>query len=83
MAIADGKKKKIGRELVEWIHLGIEIGARQSVVEYHRYKVSNPVEAEGHLLRAVSMPVRARARINARKDIYEANNGVNTFNDYI
>lgn len=83
MAIADAKRKKIGRELVEWIYLGIRAGARDSVAQYNQLAATNPLLAEQHLLRAVNMPVRARARINEARRVYELTNGVNTFNAFI
>lgn len=83
MAIADAKRKKIGRELIEWIYLGIRTGARASVVEYHGLKSTNPARAEEHLLRAVNLPVRARARINEARRVYELRFGAGAFNTFI
>ena len=83
MAIGDAKKQKIGSELIEWILLGIRTGARQSVIEYQRIKVIDPVQALEHLKRAVNMPLRARARINEARRLYELENGAGTFNTFI
>jgi len=83
MPILDAKRRKIGSELVEWIYLGIRTGARQSVAEYQRLKVSEPLVALEHLKRAVNMPLRARARINEARRLYELENGVNTFNTFV
>ena len=83
MAIADAKRKKIGRELIEWVYLGIRAGARHSVTEYHKYKATDPVLAEAHLLRAVNMPLRARVRVNEARRLYELRFGANTFNAFV
>ena len=83
MPIADAAKRKIGREIIDWIYLGIRTGARRSVVEYHKYKATAPALAESHLARAVNMPLRARARINQKRTEYETQNGAGTFNAYI
>lgn len=83
MPIADAKKRKIGAELIDWIYLGIRTGARQAVAEYHVLKATDPLRAEAHLLRAVNMPVRARARINETRRVYELRFGAGTFNAFI
>ena len=83
MAINNIKKRKVGTVLAEGIIGGIRSGARMSVREYHNYKVSDPTLAEGHLLRAVHMPVRARTRLNYKSENYEAVHGVGTFNTYL
>lgn len=79
MAIADAVKRKIGRELVEWIYLGVKAGARRSVSEYERLKATDTATAMAHLRRAVNMPTRARVRIDAARDRYEARNGAGAF----
>jgi len=81
MAITDVVKKKIGRELKEWIFLGIRTGARRSVAAYRNELVSNPIVALNHLKRAVDLPNRARARINTWKEVYYPgnNSGANSF----
>jgi len=78
MAITDAKKRRIGRELVDWIHLGIRTGARRSVAEYQRLKVSDRPQAIEHLTRAVNMPAKARARIDKWISDYDAINGAGT-----
>jgi HD-like signal output (HDOD) protein len=65
MSIKDAKKRMIGRQLVDWIFLGVETGARKSVEEYRKNKTSNPAMAKDFLTRAVNMPRRARLRIEA------------------
>lgn len=65
MAIADAVKKKIGREAVEWIYLGIRTGARRAVNEYRSLMAQGRTEeATNQIKRAVDMPHRARARID-------------------
>ena len=83
MPIADAKRKKIGRELIEWVYLGIRAGARHSVAEYHQVKTIALALAEQHLLRAVNMPIRARVRLNETRRVYEVRSGTNTFNAFI
>ena len=83
MPIADAKRRRIGVELIDWVYLGIRTGARQSVEEYERYKTTQPALAEEHLKRACNMPMRARARINEARRLYEIENGANTFNTFI
>jgi len=77
MAIADAKKRRIGRELVDWIHLGIRTGARRSVAAYRLEKASgNQLSAIEHITRAVNMPRRARERLNEWIRVYDLENGV-------
>ena len=76
--ISDAKKRKIGRELVDWIYLGIRTGARRSAQIYQQEKISNPTQAIAHIKRAVDMPNRARARINEWISVYDAENGIGT-----
>lgn len=83
MAIADAKRRKIGRELIDWIYLGIKVGARRSLSDYHKLKNTDLSAAIEHLKRAVNMPLRARSRINEARRVYELENGVNTFNAFI
>ena len=64
MPIADAKKRRIGRELTDWIYLGIRTGARRSTLEYQTLKQDDPINAKAVLERAVNMPRRARTRIN-------------------
>jgi hypothetical protein len=83
MPIADAKKKMIGRQLVEWLYLGIRSGARASVDDYQRFKVKNPALADEYLKRAVNMPLRARARLVEASRLYELENGIGTFNTFL
>lgn len=76
--ISDAKKRKIGRELVDWIYLGIRTGARRSTELYQLEKATNPTLAKNHLTRAVNMPRRARARVNKWITEYDAINGAGT-----
>ena len=76
MAIADAKKRRIGRELVDWIHLGIRTGARRSVANYRQLKTNGQQdEAIEQITRAVNMPRRARERINEWIRVYDLANG--------
>jgi len=76
MAIEDATKRRIGRELVDWIHLGIRTGARRSVANYRTEKAAgNPLLAIEHITRAVNMPRRARERINETIRLYELKAG--------
>ena len=76
MAIADAKKRRIGRELVDWIYLGIRTGARRSVVEYRKEKLAgNQAIALEHITRAVNTPRRARERVNEWIRVYNLENG--------
>lgn len=71
MAITDIKKKKIGRELTEWVFLGIRTGARRAVAEYREQTAAGNTElAVAHIKRAVDLPHRARARITQAVTTY-------------
>jgi len=70
MAIINIKKRKIARELQEWIFLGIRTGARRSVAEYQEFKVSDSERAINAIKRAVDLPRRARHRINEFIRVY-------------
>jgi len=84
MAIADAKKRRIGRELVDWIHLGIRTGARRSVANYRQEKLNgNQALAIEQITRAVNMPNRARARINEWISVYDATNGAGAGQTFI
>ncbi len=77
MAIIDAKKRRIGRELVDWIHLGIRTGARRSVANYRQLKADGrQAEAIEQITRAVNMPRRARERITEWIRVYDLANGV-------
>lgn len=64
MAINEILKKKIGRELREWIYLGIRTGMRRAVADYRAKKAGMPDEAALAIKRAIDLPRRARARID-------------------
>lgn len=65
MAISDVIKKKIGRELREWIFLGVRTGARQRVVHARRYwALGDTEQAITHMKIAVDTPHRIRAKID-------------------
>jgi len=98
MPIVDAKKRRIGRELVDWIHLGIRTGARHSVAQYRAEKErsvqaladSNPslaaaslTRAINQLTRAVNMPRRARERINEWIRVYDLENGAGSGQTFI
>jgi len=84
MAIQDAKKRRIGRELVDWIHLGIRTGARRAVANYRQEKANgNQAQAIEQITRAVNMPRRARERINETIRLYELKNGANTANPFL
>ena len=84
MAIADAKKRRIGRELVDWIHLGIRTGARRSVAAYRQEKLAgNQALAIEQITRAVNMPHRARERINEWVRVYDLANGAGSGQTFI
>lgn len=71
MAIENILKRKIARELQEWIFLGIDDGMIRSAQEYKSLIAQGRTsEAEGRLSRAVDMPFRALARIEAMEAQY-------------
>lgn len=71
MAIADIVKKKIGRELREWIFLGIRTGARRGVENYRSLIViGRDTEAVLAIKRAIDLPHRVRERIDYFIDQY-------------
>jgi hypothetical protein len=71
VAISNILKKKIGREIREWVMLGIRTGARRGVEQYRIEKARGNTEQAINLLkRAVDMPHRARARINHFIQLY-------------
>jgi len=84
MPIEDAKKRRIGRELVDWIHLGIRTGARRSVANYRAEKIAgNQAKAIEQITRAVNMPRRARERINEWIRIYDLENGTGAGQTFI
>lgn len=78
MPITDVKKRKIGRELTDWIYLGVCTGARRSTEIYRDELATRPAYAKEHLTRAVNMPRRARDRITTWMADYDAKNGSGT-----
>ena len=65
MAISNILKEKIGRELRDWIFLGIRTGARRAVNDYRSLLANGRTQdAENSIKRAIDLPHRARARIN-------------------
>jgi hypothetical protein len=83
MSINDAKKRMIGRQLVDWIFLGVETGARQSVEDYRKNVSSNPAMAKDFLTRAVNMPRRARLRIEAWISEYDNQNESGSAETYL
>jgi len=63
MPISEILLKKIGREIREWIFLGIKTGIRRAVADYRVHLSTNPDHAILCLKRAVDLPRRARIRI--------------------
>ena len=73
MAIENIIKRKIARELQEWIYLGIEDGMLRSAQEYKALMAAGrTTEAQAQIERAVDMPFRALARIEAMETQYTA-----------
>jgi HD-like signal output (HDOD) protein len=83
MSIEDAKKRMIGRQLVDWIFLGVETGARKSVEEYRKNISSNPEIAKEYLTRAVNMPRRARLRIETWISEYDTQNESGSAETYL
>lgn len=75
MAIVDARKKKIGRELKEWVYLGVRAGMLRSASQYETQKIANLPAAIQQIKRAVDMPHRARTRVNYFIQRYDAANG--------
>ena len=64
-------KKKIGREVREWIMLGIRTGARRAVEQYRSEMArGNAERAILSIKRAIDMPHRARTRIDYFISLY-------------
>lgn len=70
MPVSEIVLKKIGREIREWIFLGIKTGMRRAVQDYNAQKISNPNQAILALKRAVDLPRRARIRIETAVSKY-------------
>lgn len=63
MAASDVLKKKIGRELREWIYLGVRTGMRRCRTEYRAIVATDPDRAILIMRRCLDLPRRARLRI--------------------
>ena len=70
MALNDIILKKVGRELREWLYLGIRTGMRRGVDEYNILKTVDSISAVAAIERAIDLPRRVRARINEAIRIY-------------
>lgn len=71
MAIENILMRKVAREIQEWIYLGIEDGMYRSAQDYIQLTAQGcTTEAEAQLSRAVDMPFRALARIEAMETQY-------------
>ena len=71
MAIENILMRKVAREIQEWIYLGIEDGMYRSAQDYIQLTAQGrTAEAEAQLSRAVDMPFRALARIEAMEVQY-------------
>ena len=71
MAIENILMRKVAREIQEWIYLGIEDGMYRSAQDYIQLTAQGrTAEAEAQLSRAVDMPFRALARIEAMEAQY-------------
>lgn len=82
MPIANIIKRKVGRELREWLVLGIRTGMRRGVAEYRQLIVmGQPLRAEQAIKRAIDLPHRARSRIDHAITVYGQNAVVSAFTD--
>ena len=71
MAIENILMRRVAREIQEWIYLGIEDGMYRSAQDYIQITAQGrTAEAEAQLSRAVDMPFRALARIEAMEAQY-------------
>lgn len=71
MPIENILMRKIAREIQEWIYLGIEDGMHRSAQDYIQLTAQGrTAEADAQLSRAVDMPFRALARIEAMETQY-------------
>ena len=78
MAVTNIIKKKIARELVEWVFLGIRTGARRGVEEAERLMILGDNDsAILQLKRVIDLPNRAIARI----DYFISLHGINILQD--
>lgn len=71
MAIENILMRKVAREIQEWIFLGIEDGMYRSAQDYIQLTAQGrTADAEAQLSRAVDMPFRALARLEAMETQY-------------
>jgi hypothetical protein len=71
MPIENILMRKVAREIQEWIYLGIEDGMHRSAQDYIQLTAQGrTAEADAQLSRAVDMPFRALARIEAMEVQY-------------
>jgi hypothetical protein len=71
MPIENILMRKVAREIQEWIYLGIEDGMHRSAQDYIQLTAQGrTAEADAQLSRAVDMPFRALARIEAMEAQY-------------
>lgn len=71
MPIENILMRKVAREIQEWIYLGIEDGMFRSAQDYIQLTAQGrTTEADAQLSRAVDMPFRALARIEAMEAQY-------------
>lgn len=71
MPIENILMRKVAREIQEWIYLGIEDGMHRSAQDYIQLTAQGrTTEAYAQLSRAVDMPFRALARIEAMETQY-------------
>ena len=71
MSIENILMRKVAREIQEWIYLGIEDGMFRSAQDYIQLTAQGrTTEADAQLSRAVDMPFRALARIEAMEAQY-------------
>jgi hypothetical protein len=70
MAINEIILKKVGRELREWIYLGVKVGMLKGVSAYRSLQATDPIAAQLEIERAIDLPSRAKTRINTAITIY-------------
>lgn len=73
MAVEDILKKKIGRELQEWVYLGVRTGMRRAIIQYRSINPTNPIQADQIMRRCLDLPHRARIRIQNFIDDFATN----------
>ena len=71
MPVSNIISKKVGRELLEWVHLGVRTGMRRAVADYRqRIAAGDTLNAVRAIKYAVNQPHMTRARINYAITIY-------------